>query len=69
LSHIDVNEGLVWYVVGLFPAAELLKAPASQQEKEKTLLKLYINFGVLTRLGYVEEKVLKVSSDVLRVFL
>ena len=48
------------------PAAEPLKAPASQQEKEKTLLKLYINFGVLSRLGYEEERVLKVSTDSLR---
>ncbi|KAH8086830.1 hypothetical protein HD553DRAFT_340801 [Filobasidium floriforme] len=39
--------------------AEPLKIPTTQQEKEKTLLKLYINFGVLTRLGYQEEKVLK----------
>ena len=47
---------------GYVPAAEPLRAPTSQQEKEKTLLKLYINFGVLSRLGYEEERVLKVSS-------
>jgi hypothetical protein len=53
---------LITIVVQYYLAAEPLKIPISQQEKEKTLLKLYINFGVLTRLGYQEETVLKVST-------
>lgn len=47
--------------VSSHPPAEPLKQTTNQQEKEKTLLKLYINFGVLTRLGYEEEQVLRVS--------
>lgn len=43
------------------PRTLQLPTGATQEEKEKILQKLYINFGVLTRLGYSEEKVVKVS--------
>jgi len=44
-------------------AVEPLKPTSNQQEKEKTLLKLYINYGVLTRIGWAEDNVLKVCTE------